>query len=193
MATDEELLADFARGDELAFEELLRRYERELFAFLRRFLSDPTLAEDVFQEAFLQVYRSVRSFDSTRRFRPWLFTIAANKARDYLRVDGRRTIYSLDAIAGLDEPEANIAELAAHEVPVAQRMMDQEQGAAVQAVLARLPAKDRELLLLSYFHRFAYGQIAEMLHLPLGTVKSRLHVALARFRRLWNGRPADKG
>ena len=193
MATDEELLADFARGDELAFEELLRRYERELFAFLRRFLSDPTLAEDVFQEAFLQVYRSVRSFDSTRRFRPWLFTIAANKARDYLRVDGRRTIYSLDAIAGLDEPDANITELATHEAPVAQRMMDQEQGAAVQAVLARLPAKDRELLLLSYFHRFAYGQIAEMLHLPLGTVKSRLHVALARFRRLWNGRPADKG
>ena len=91
VVTDEQLLADYVRGNEAPFAELVRRYQPELFSFLMRFVSDPATAEDLFQETFIQVHRSAASFDPTRRFRPWLFTIAANKARDYLRASSRRT------------------------------------------------------------------------------------------------------
>ncbi len=95
MATDEDLVADFVAGNQAAFAELVERYRRELFSFLQRFINEAALAEDLFQETFIQVYRSAPTFDSTRRFRPWLFTIAANKARDHLgrRCDAARSLW----------------------------------------------------------------------------------------------------
>ena len=80
MVTDEQLLAQYTDGDQRAFAELIRRYQQELFAFLCRFVADAA-ADDLFQETFLQVHRNAGTFDADRRFRPWLFTIAANKAR----------------------------------------------------------------------------------------------------------------
>src|ERR1700744_4557714 len=70
--TDEQLMADYRQGDRQSFAELLRRYERELFHFLVRFLGDRAAAEDVFQETFLQIHQSADQFDPSRRFRPWL-------------------------------------------------------------------------------------------------------------------------
>ena len=81
--TDENLLAEHLAGDPTAFRELTERYSRELIHFLTRFLGSRAAAEDVFQETFLQVHTSAETFDGARRFKPWLFTIAANKARDY--------------------------------------------------------------------------------------------------------------
>src|SRR5271170_6490263 len=83
--SDEQLMAAYRGGDRDSFVELVKRYERELFHFLARFLGDRTAAEDIFQETFLQVHQSAGTFDADRRFRPWLFTIAANKARDLIR------------------------------------------------------------------------------------------------------------
>src|SRR5271156_3192857 len=97
MATDEQLLGDFVKGDEAAYAQLVSRYQQELFGFLQRFVGDAAVADDLFQETFIKVYRSAAAFDTSRRLRPWLFTIAANKARDYLRVSQRRTVHSLDA------------------------------------------------------------------------------------------------
>ena len=88
--TDEQLLADYLAGQTDGFELLVRRHSPELFRFLARFTGNAAAAEDVVQEAFLQVHLSAASFDRTRRFKPWLFTIAANKARDLLRSRGRR-------------------------------------------------------------------------------------------------------
>src|ERR687896_672992 len=79
--TDEQLLGDYRAGDKQSFATLVARYQRELFHFLVRFLGDRAAAEDVFQETFLQVHQSAEQFDLSRRFRPWLFTISANKAR----------------------------------------------------------------------------------------------------------------
>ena len=88
--TDEQLLAEYLRGDRQAFTELIGRYQSELYNYLLKFLSQPALAEDVFQETFLQVHLSAESFQAERRFRPWLYTIAVNKARDLLRKQKRR-------------------------------------------------------------------------------------------------------
>src|SRR5690606_9876119 len=110
--TDEVLLTRYREGERGAFAELVNRYERELFHFLVRFLGDRAAAEAVFQETFLQVHQSADQFDPTRRFRPWLFTIAANKARDLMRSQARRPTNPLQAsISPGDEESGQFIDL----------------------------------------------------------------------------------
>ena len=101
--TDEQLLSEYRHGDKKAFSDLVARYQRELYHFLVRFLGNRAAAEDVFQETFLQVHQSAEQFDPQRRFRPWLFTIAANKARDLIRSQARRPTNPLQASISGDE------------------------------------------------------------------------------------------
>ena len=82
---DKDLMKRYAAGEEDAFQELVRRYKDSVYGYLRRFLSRSDLVEDVFQETFMQLYVSRNTFDQSRPLRPWLFTIAANKAKDALR------------------------------------------------------------------------------------------------------------
>ena len=183
---DEALLCRYLNGDKSAFATLVRRYERELFHFLIRFLGDRAAAEDVFQEAFLQVHESAATFDLTRRFRPWLFTIAANKGRDLLRSRSRHPARPLDASPDGFEGEGQYIDLlqAAGSLPdePAQR---EELNGLVHRTIGELPPNLREVLLLGYFHEFPYKQIADMLKIPVGTVKSRLHSAVGQFAARW--------
>ncbi len=184
MSTDEELLAEHVRGNEAAFAELTKRYQQELFTFLQRFVYDAAAAEDLFQEAFFQVYKNAGMFDPERRFRPWLFTIAANKARDYLRAQNRRSTQSLDSQAGTDENSNSFVDLLDSEAASPQEELESAEAiATVKEIIGKMPAIYREAILLSYFQRFAYKQIAEMLGIPAGTVKSRLHSGLAYIAR----------
>ena len=182
--SDEQLLAEHIQGLPDRFELLVRRHSQELFRFLARFTGSQTLAEDVVQEAFLQVHLVAASFDRSRRFKPWLFTIAANKARDCLRSRGRKPEVPLDAQVGHAENDAGqtfrdfMADNAADPVAGLECMEEREQ---VRAVLTRMPDHLREVLVLSYYHQFPYREIAEILNVPLGTVKSRLHAAVANF------------
>lgn len=186
--SDEELLSSYRHGDRDAFAELVHRYERELFHFLVRFLGDRAAAEDVFQETFLQVHQSAEQFDLDRRLRPWLFTIAANKARDLMRQRARRPTNPLEApISGGDDDgggrfiDLMEASIAMPDEP----MQKQEVQQRVQGIVMAMPHHFREILLLSYFHQFPYKQISDMLGIPLGTVKSRLHAAVASFAERW--------
>lgn len=191
LLTDEQLLADYARGAEPAIAELIGRYQQELFAFLFRFVSDAAAADDLFQETFVQVHRNAGTFDPERRFRPWLFTIAANKARDFLRSNHRRHTQSLDHVVGGGggEDATTFLDLMQSEMappPIA--LQNGEDVAAVQQVLAELTPMYKEVLVMSYFHQFSYKEMAEMLRIPLGTVKSRLHAALAAFARAYKAK-----
>jgi RNA polymerase sigma-70 factor (ECF subfamily) len=158
-----------------------------LYHFLVRFLGDRTAAEDVFQETFLQVHQSADQFDPTRRFRPWLFTIAANKARDLIRSQARRPTNPLQAtISPGDEESGEFIDLmqAAESMP-GEPMEREELQQQVQKTVMGMPEHLREILLLSYFHQFPYKQIGDILDIPLGTVKSRLHAAVAHFADRW--------
>jgi len=186
--TDEQLLAGYAKGEERALAELVRRYQQELFAFLARYVSDSNAADDLFQETFIQVHRNAKSFDPERKFRPWLFTIAANKARDYLRSTGRHAAQSLDNVAGRpgdSDAPAYVDLMDSGFAPPPLELTQAEDVAAVQRVLAEMPGHYREVLVMSYFHQFAYQEMADMLAIPLGTVKSRLHAALAAFAKAY--------
>lgn len=186
-ATDEQLLARHLSGETGAFAVLVERHADELYRFLARFIGSRSLAEDLVQEVFLQVYQVADRFDASRRFKPWLFTIAANKARDLMRGRRRRPEVPFNAQVEGGQKEGQIfldflADAAAGPV---ERLEEQEEKDLVRQVLNALPDHLREVLILSYYHQFAYKEIAEMLQIPLGTVKSRLHAAVGRFGQMY--------
>ncbi len=194
--SDEQLIENYRSGHDQALDELVRRYQLELFHFLVRFTNDRAAAEDVFQEAFLQVHLSADTFDTSRRFKPWLFTIAANKARDYLRKMARRPASELSAPIGGDGPEGQtFMDLLQADLPMPDdRLQTEELRQRVSQTVQTMPDHLREILLLAYFQQFPYAEIAEMLQIPLGTVKSRLHTAVGTFSQRWkkqNPSPPD--
>jgi RNA polymerase sigma-70 factor (ECF subfamily) len=185
--TDEELLAAHIAGDPQAFSDLVNRYQRELYHFLIRFLGDPASADDVFQETFIQVHQSARQFEQGRNFRPWLFTIGANKARDFLRSRARRQAAPLQASIDPNSEDGHqfIDLVESLEDSPSTKVEQDELQERVQKAIQRLPNHLREVILLAYFHQFPYKQIAEVLDVPLGTVKSRLHAAVEAFGNVW--------
>jgi RNA polymerase sigma-70 factor (ECF subfamily) len=186
--TDEQLLCAYRGGQREAFAELVHRYQRDLYRFLTRYLGEGNGADDVFQEAFLQIHQSAATFDARRRFRPWLFAIAVNKARDRLRARARHAaVLPLEASFGPGAEEAaNLIELVAAPGDAPGDPLEKEElRRRVYDVILAMPEHLREILLLAYFHRFPYKQIASILDIPLGTVKSRLHAALAGFAVRW--------
>jgi RNA polymerase sigma-70 factor, ECF subfamily len=186
-ASDEQLMNRFRHGDRPSFEKLVERYQRELFHFLIRFLGDRAAAEDTFQETFLQVHQSANQFDMDRRFRPWLFTIAANKARDLRRSMGRRAASPLQATVNVGDDEGNqfIDLMASGGDLPGDKLEREELARRVRSTVKEMPDSLREILLLSYFDQFPYKQIGDILGIPLGTVKSRLHTAVADFANRW--------
>lgn len=192
--TDEQLVDLYCRGHLDAFERLVERYRHSLFHFLARFVGQRTAAEDLFQETFLQVHLAIETFDSSRSFRPWVFTIAANKARDWLRRNSQRKAAALSAPIDEEQGEGlSFVDLLQADLPMpSQTAESQETQQRVRQCVDELPNHLREILLLAYFDRFAYKEIAQMLGVPLGTVKSRLHAAVATFADLWKRKHADE-
>ena len=192
--TDEALVEAYVEGDRAAFAELIGRYRDQLLHFLTRFLGSATSAEDVFQETFVQVHLSAEMFDVSRRFKPWLFTIAANKARDYHRKHGRQSVLSLSAPMDRGHEGRTYVDLLQAELPSPQSpILDAERSRLVKYVIDSLNPHLREILLLSYFQRMSYNQIADALEIPLGTVKSRLHTAVAAFAKAWKAAMVQEG
>ncbi len=183
--SDEQLIGRYQGGDADAFETLVRRYEKELYHFLFRFMGQTSLAEEAFQEAFLQVHLSAAQFETSRRFRPWLYTIAANKARDILRSRLRRPSVQLPVPDG----RSSESELWAHLLSVDDRPdkeMDlAEQKEVVRETVAQMPENLRQILVMAYFNQLPYKEMAEVLDIPLGTVKSRLHAAVKVFSQMF--------
>ncbi|MFH1418671.1 MAG: sigma-70 family RNA polymerase sigma factor [Planctomycetota bacterium] len=193
--SDERLLAEFLAGDETAFTALVKRHSREVYQFIFRFTRNQAGAEDVAQETFVQVYQSAASFDPSRSFRPWLFTIAANKARDQLRVSARKREVALTLGTGSgDSTEVSLLDFLSDgsDAP-SDALESDERREAVQAVVSRMPEILREVLVLGYFQRFSYKEIARMLDVPLGTVKSRLHAAVSHFAAAYRKAELERG
>ncbi|HAI11746.1 MAG TPA: RNA polymerase subunit sigma-70 [Phycisphaerales bacterium] len=191
--TDERLIELYCAGDRGAFTALIKRYQQELFAFLFRFLGSRAAAEDVFQDTFLQIHLRADRFETDRQLKPWLFTIAANKARDYLRRNKRHANVSLDAPApgssgsgGSGGSGTTFVDLMqAQTVQPDESLSDQEKREMVRQVIENLPEHQRQVLVLAYFHQLAYKDMADSLDVPLGTIKSRLHAAVANFAKQW--------
>ena len=185
--TDAELLTRYAAGEEAAFREIVNRYKNSLYMFLRHFLNRHDLIEDIFQETFLQLFISRDSFDPNLPLRPWLFTIAANKAKDALRKQQRTAAIPIGSIADSEEMSFDdvINALTSDPTMPYQELEQNEVASRVREVIADMPENLREILILAYFNKFSYKQMAQILSIPIGTDKSRLHTAVARFAKEW--------
>ena len=185
--SDSELLTRYTAGEEAAFREIVTRYKNSLYAFLRQFLNRHDLVEDVFQETFLQLYASRESFDTSRPLRPWLFTIAANKAKDALRKWQRTSTVSIGTMADSQDLSFDdmLNTVTSDGTMPYEELQKDETAARVGQIIANMPENLREILILAYFQGFSYKQMAEILSIPIGTVKSRLHTAVGRFAKEW--------
>jgi len=156
--TDEQLMVAFCRGYPDAFSALFLRYKQPLFGFFRRRLSDTALAEELTQETFLAVLRASARYQACALFRTWLYAIAFKILRAHRRTAAFRTLFHAEAPAGF-EP--------AVESTVATEVL-------MRQAVDKLEPLDREVLLLREFEQLSYAEIAELLSLPLNTVRSRL-------------------
>ncbi len=174
--SDEALAIEAKRGSEEAFRELVERFHRPVYALLVRIVRQPELAEDLAQDSFLKAWKALARFDPGRKFSSWMFKIAHNTALDELRRGGLETV-SLDApFAAGDEPPELPADLAA-ENPLL-RTLARESGRVLERAVSRLRPAYRGILLLRFAQEMSYDEIAEVLGVPLGTVK--IHIFRAR-------------
>ena len=181
--SDHELLVLLHQGETAALQILVQRYHDPLRGYLFRVLGgDRALAEDCTQEAFLRVLRQCHQPDQpvARSFKAWLFAIATNLARDELKSAARRTRVALgvdllaDLLQALPDPAPG---------PEAQALA-REHDAALIAALNRLTVDYRATLLLRFYNDLSLDEIAGVLHIPVGTVKSRLSTGLRQLRRI---------
>jgi RNA polymerase sigma-70 factor (ECF subfamily) len=187
--SDEQLLVRYRDAhDRRAFEELVHRYEKELYSYLRRYLGDPTLAEDVFQATFLQVHLKCDQFEADKKFRPWLYTVATNQAIDAQRRNKRHRMASLDRQnTGDSEQEVgSLVELLMNKsAGPSSRMEAAEQREWIRKAVADLPETLRSAVTLIYYQGLKYREAADALGIPVGTVKSRLHTAVLKLNEAW--------
>jgi RNA polymerase sigma-70 factor (ECF subfamily) len=187
--SDEELMSRYREeGRADVFTELVHRYERELYRYLARYLGDSTLAEDVFQNTFLQVHLKRGLFEDGRAFRPWLYAIATHQAVDSLRKAGRHPTISLDQRVGGGGRESDAGNLidllVGDDTGPLTELQEAERQQWVRDSIARLPETLRQTLILAYHQDLKYREIAEILKIPVGTVKSRLHAALEKLQQM---------
>ena len=186
-ATDEDLLRRYRRhGDRPAFAELVRRYETELYTYLHRYLADGTLAEDAFQATFLQVHLKCQQYDESRKVRPWLFAIATNQAIDAQRRNKRHRLVSLDQRNRQGGEDAGaLGDLSPSLLPGPEEQSELgESRQQAREALAALPESLRTAVHLIYYQGLKYREAAEVLDIPVGTVKSRLHTAIRKLAEL---------
>jgi len=176
--TDETLFEQARSGAEASFAALVQRYERPLFNYLRRFLGDASDAEEVFQETFLKVHLHQDRFRSGARFKPWLYQIATNQARDRLRYRRRRRFVSLFTPAPADAATGLADTLAAPGPTPDAAATEAETRDRLAKAVAALPEKQRAVFLMARYEDMPYGEIAQALGIPEGTVKSRMNKAV---------------
>jgi RNA polymerase sigma-70 factor (ECF subfamily) len=176
LLADEDLVTAAARGDDRAFEVLYDRHATVAWSLAFRVLGDRAAAEDLVQEAFLAVWRGAAAYSAAKgSVRTWVLSIVHHRAVDRLRQGAavRRRQDALEQVA-LVEPDApDAAEVALARVAARE----------VQGALAEVPDDQRQVLRLAYYGGYTQHEIADMLSLPLGTVKSRMRLGLDRVRR----------
>jgi RNA polymerase sigma-70 factor (ECF subfamily) len=166
--SDEQLMVAFSRGSTDAFGELFSRYKQPLFGFFRRRLADPAQAEELTQETFLAVIRASSRYEPRALFRTYLYAIACKILRAHRRKAAFRFAF-LGAAAAVREPEF-------------ENGIDAE--VLLRQAMRKLERLDREILMLREFEQLSYGEIAELLALPVNTVRSRLFRARMALRNL---------
>ena len=176
---DKALAAEAAAGRQSAFRELLQRYERPVFSLVYRMVRDRALAEDLAQETFIRAFRAIGKYNPAYKFSSWIFKIAHNLTIDHLR---RKRI---DTVSLQGSRHALTEEAQARTQPVVESTYERpdeyvenrELGSQIEAAIGQLRPHYRTVTLLRHVEGYSYNEIAEIMDLPLGTVKTYIHRA----------------
>lgn len=178
-STDEELVARSMGGDIDSFNQLVLRWERPIYALAYRVIGREEDARDVAQETFLRAFRALKGFKGQAKFSSWLYRIALNLCRDWMRRERRAPV--MQAPEGVD-----IIELAGESTPsesIEDLVSRHELGRAVAQAMSGLPEEQRTAIILKEYHGLTFQEIADLLDCPLSTVKTRLYQGLTVLRK----------
>lgn len=182
--SDQDVVVRAREGEEVAYRELVRRYERPVFSLIYRMVRDREIAEDLSQETFIKVLNAIASYRPEFKFSSWVFKIANNTAIDHLRRKELDTL-SLEGSPHAATPEAMEAtalQLGSERASPLDNVAARELGGEIEAAINRLRPEYRSCILLRHVEGRAYEEIAEILSLPLGTVKTYIHRARHELR-----------
>lgn len=164
--TDEAIAKRVQEGDTEAFGVLIERYEEKMRRYARKFLSSPEDTEDAVQEVFIKAYVNIQSFDCAQRFSPWIYRIAHNAYANVLRKKSR------DPLMFVDFDTFFPYHAASEETD--REALTRESKEQIEKALQKIPATYREVLILYFFEELDYKTIADVLHIPIGTVGIRI-------------------
>jgi len=175
-------VAQLRRGDLDALSALIARYQNRLYRYLLRMVRQTPDAEDLFQQTWVRVAERIRQYDPQRNFDGWLFSVARNLAIDHLR---RVRPDSLDEPISSDiEGETKASRLVSKERPAVEGILERERAGQLEAAMDELPVSYREVLTLRFEEEMKLEEIAQVLEIPLSTVKTRLRRSLERMRHM---------
>ncbi len=177
-ASDRDLVATAIRGIEGSFEELVRRYQRPISAYVYRMVGDYESALDLTQEIFIKVYGSLRRYRSEFKFSTWIYKIAHNAAVDHLRRNSTRE----QSLLNTSDGEQYELPIESGRLSPEQESEREERRSEIESIVRALPANYRELIILRHSQDLSYEEIVEVTGLPLGTVKNRLFRAREMMR-----------
>ena len=179
--TDEELIAEFQRGSEAPFRQLVGRYKDPLTNFVYRFIGDVDECDDVVQETFIRVYRNKLSYRPVAKFSTWIYTIATNLAKSHMHRRKLRRFVTFGRSAGESDSTADIPDEHAQTDRLVETGILEER---IQKALDALPEKYREIIILREIQELSYEEIAGITGIGLGTVKSRMNRGRAKLQEM---------
>jgi RNA polymerase sigma-70 factor, ECF subfamily len=185
-STDHELVTFARSGSEKAYRELLDRYQRPVFSLVYRMVRDRELSEDLAQETFVKVFNHLESYNPKYKFSSWIFKIASNLAIDTLRKKGLHTV-SLDGSRNArtsEEVESSRISVASSDESPEELLEAKELGEEIEAAIGQLRVEYRTAIVLRHVEGRPYEEIAEIMEVPLGTVKTYIHRARSELREL---------
>jgi RNA polymerase sigma-70 factor (ECF subfamily) len=177
--TDEELVARSKTGDIDSFNQLVRRWERPIFALAYRTLGREEDARDVTQETFLRAFRALAGFKGDAKFSSWLYRIALNLCRDWMRRERRAPVVEMPEGVELEQVAADRGPAETVEDLAARAELSREVAKAME----RLPAEQRQAIILKEYHGLTFQEIADLMKCPLSTVKTRVYQGLSTLRK----------
>jgi RNA polymerase sigma-70 factor, ECF subfamily len=177
--TDEELVARSKTGDVDSFNQLVKRWERPIFALAYRTLGREEDARDVTQETFLRAFRALSGFKGDAKFSSWLYRIALNLCRDWMRKERRAPLVAVSEDVDVEQMAAAQGPVETVEDLAARAELHREVAKAME----RLPAEQRQAIILKEYHGLTFQEIADLMKCPLSTVKTRVYQGLSTLRK----------
>lgn len=185
MLSMEQRLAKLAsKGDRTAFEQLVELYKEKIYYLAFRMLGNRQEAEDIIQETFIRVYKNLHKYDQTQKFSTWIYRIATNLCIDRLRK--RKASYSLDAEMSDGDGLDGYDRIESQEITPEKQLLITETQTQIRDAIDKLPEKYKSVVVLRYLHDMSLQEISDILHMPITTIKTRIHRGREFLRRKLN-------